>query len=191
MVIPTPPDISFTSANWILASLLSVRQDDFLKVGMILGSETVLKLTAPFAVDCTQERNNILGIFTLKFRKLCFLYVSARVTVSISHSVYSWRGVTVHDALLSWPCPLSLLSQHCQACHWTAEAPAVWGAARIRCHSLVEGCCQGPLYQGETGEPPPPAHTSIAQIREVRESEGRTQVEEINQYFVSVGGKKM
>ena len=45
------------------------------------------------------------------------------------------------------------LSQYGQVGHWTAEAPSVRGAARIRCHGLVEGGRQGPLYQGETTEP--------------------------------------
>lgn len=41
-------------------------------------------------------------------------------------------------------------SQYGQASCWAAEAPAVWGAARIRRLSFVEGGCQDPLYQGET-----------------------------------------
>lgn len=51
----------------------------------------------------------------------------------------------------SWIVELDFsLPQHCQACCRAAEAPAVWSAARIWCHGLVEGGRQGPLHQGGT-----------------------------------------
>lgn len=96
-----------------------------------------------------------------------FVCVCMRSCVHMLYCLLLWQmALKTECRMLYWVGhDLSLLldlSQYCQASCRTAEAPAVWGAARIRCHSLVEGGCQGPLYQGETKEPS--AHTSNAKM---------------------------
>lgn len=71
--------------------------------------------------------------------------------VFLMQTLSSEFSLNCSPANTSWIVELDFSpSQHCQARCRATEAPAVWGAARIWCHRLVEGGRQGPLHQGET-----------------------------------------
>ena len=97
---------------------------------------------------------------SVQFPILCICYVSDSASSLIFHQSNIQHGQELNQNFAhTYSCLLDL-SQYGQACFRTAEAPAVWGAARIWCNSLVEGGRQDLVYQGETKCPS--AHTSHA-----------------------------